>query len=133
MAKELRPRPHKRQLLDGEETVFMQRKRSADDELHAGTNKRLETDPETEFIKVPCRFGGWRLQRAQEVDGEEKRARDIIRYKSIKGHKMLAQLTNEHTNTAKHHITPKPNNPMMYQSSYNISFGESSLSDLMSN
>ena len=63
MAKrELMPRPHKRQLEDGLATFDLEKRRKTHDKLQAHSPspaKSLDEDPDSEYIKVPCKFNGW--------------------------------------------------------------------------
>ena len=54
--KENNPRPHKRQLVDAEQAIFLERRRSTDDKVGS---KELETNPASEYTKVPCKHFGW--------------------------------------------------------------------------
>lgn len=91
--------------------------------------KRLDTNPDADYIKVPCKFNGWKYVKEQN-HGSGVKPRDLNRRHSIKGNMMLDSLLNETINTGKpQKIAAKPtaNSPTnLYNTRYSMSFNSES-------
>ena len=76
-------------LTDGQTFAFDKNLEAWKSQASSPTLKAIDDEPETDYVKVPCKFTGWKLKKANP-DGsfDQMNQRDILKKSSNVGLKM---------------------------------------------